>query len=92
MDLVLEISYCTIRHSNILTTFAKFLTIKYIVKLRFLVSQTEWTNISERNSNLIENLKKGPKLTLKFKSTIASPFKQIASPFLHNNFSVQFDI
>ena len=30
-----------------------------IVKLRSLFSQTEWSNISERNSNLIVNLKKG---------------------------------
>ena len=35
-----------------------------IVKLRYLVSQTEWSNISERNTNLIENLLKGPELTL----------------------------
>ena len=35
-----------------------------IVKLGSLVSHTEWSNISERNSNLIENLKKGPELTL----------------------------
>ena len=35
-----------------------------IVKLRSLVSHTEWSNISERNSNLIENLKKGPEMTL----------------------------
>ena len=31
-----------------------------IVKLESLVSLPEWTEISERNSNLIENLKKGP--------------------------------
>ena len=37
---------------------------KVIVKLGSLVSHTEWSNISERNSNLIENLKKGPELTL----------------------------
>ena len=35
-----------------------------IVKLGSLLSHTEWSNISERNSNLIENLKKGPELTL----------------------------
>ena len=35
-----------------------------IVKLGSLVSQTKWSNISERNSNLIGNLKKGPKLTI----------------------------
>ena len=35
-----------------------------IVKLGSLVSHTEWSNISERNSNLIENLKKGPEMTL----------------------------
>ena len=35
-----------------------------IVKLGSLVSLTEWSNISERNSKLIENLKKGPELTL----------------------------
>ena len=35
-----------------------------VVKLGSLVSHTEWSKISERNSNLIENLKKGPELTL----------------------------
>ena len=35
-----------------------------IVKLRSLVSHTERSNISERNSNLIKNLKKGPEVTL----------------------------
>ena len=35
-----------------------------IVKLGSMVSHTKWSNISERKSNLIENLKKGPELTL----------------------------
>ena len=35
-----------------------------IVKLGSLLSHTEWSNILERNSNLIENPKKGPELTL----------------------------
>lgn len=38
------------------------LKLKDIVKLGSLVSQTEWSEISERNSNLIENLKKGTKV------------------------------
>ena len=33
-----------------------------IVKLGSLVSHTDWSNISEGNSNFIENLKKGPEL------------------------------
>ena len=33
-----------------------------IVKLGSLVSHTEWSNISERNSKLIGNLKKGTEL------------------------------
>ena len=40
------------------------ISIADIVKLGSLVSLTEWSNISERNSKLIENLKKGPELTL----------------------------
>ena len=35
-----------------------------IVKLRSLVSQTEWSEISEWNSNLREKLKKALELTL----------------------------
>ena len=35
-----------------------------IVKLGSLVSHTEWSEFSDRNSNLIENLEKGPELTL----------------------------
>ena len=35
-----------------------------IVKLGSLVLQTEWWNISERNSILKDDLKKGPELTL----------------------------
>ena len=45
------------------TNFKKKISI-VIVKLGSLVSLTEWSNISERNSKLIENLKKGPELTL----------------------------
>ena len=37
-----------------------------IVKLRSLDSQTEWSNMSERNQKLIVNLKKGPELILNF--------------------------
>ena len=35
-----------------------------IIKLGSLISHTEWSNISERNSILKRNLKKGPELTL----------------------------
>ena len=35
-----------------------------IVRLGSLLSLTGWSNISERNSNLIENVRKGLKLTL----------------------------
>ena len=44
----------------ILNWEAEFWSNENIVKLGSLVSLTEWSNISERNSKLIENLKKTP--------------------------------
>ena len=51
---------------SIVDIWRKSLYVIQVVKLGSLVSHTEWSNISERNSkiNLIENLKKGPELML----------------------------
>ena len=55
---------CALLVRNTLLCACVLLLLLIIVKLGSLVSLTEWSNISERNSKLIENLKKGPELTL----------------------------